>query len=780
MNQFGVGARLARKEDSRFLHGKGRFVGDVQIPGMWHAAFCRSPVAHARLDTIHKPAGAEGRVFVADDLIGVGVIRSGTNLPGFKFSDFPVLAAGKLRHVGEPVAMAVAPSRAEAEDIAGAIGLDYEELPAVVSAEAARAPDAPLIHDHWSDNVVLSTRFENGDIEAVRAAAAHTVTRRYRLNRQTPMPIEGRATCAHYDSRLDELVVWISHQLPHPMQNGLSKFLGLEINRVRVICPDVGGGFGLKTFLEGETVAVAWASMKMDRPVKWVEDRREHLIADANCREHDYSVTMYADDRGIILGIDCECVVDAGAYSPWPWPVGVEGATAIGNLQGPYDIKALSGQSYTLCTNKPCSQPYRGVARPGVCFADELTLDAVAREVGREPWEVRLDNLVRPEQMPYDSITGKHLDSGDYPECLRRVVDMIDVEAVRARQREGEPDGRLVGIGMATFYEQTAYGLGPKGYAGWGIELVPGLEMATVKLTPDGGIWTSVGLHSHGQGMETTLAQVVNEMLGVDPAKVAVRFGDTATAYAGTGTYTSRNMVVGGGAVAQACDALKPALARIGAHLLQCPTDDVRIENGEVVGPGGSVGFDAIGEAFYNHPENLPDDIDPRGLTVTMGYKDKTLGGVFGFSAHAAVVAVDPETGAVEILDYAIVGDCGTMVNPTIVEGQIIGGLAGGIGNVLYEESTYDRNGQPQAVTLADYHVPGATSMPNQLKVGHMESPSPYTTFGAKGVGESGAIGPLGAIGNAVNDALHPLGAEINETPLTPRRVYEAIRRAAG
>ena len=779
LNNQGVGARLPRREDSRFLHGKGQFVADVQIAGMWHAAFCRSPVAHARIDAIRKPAGAEDRVFVADDLTGVGTVRSGTTMPGFKFSDFPILAAGKLRHVGEPVAMAVAPSRAEAEDIAAAVELEYEELPAVTSAAAARAPDAPLIHEHWSDNVVLSTRFENGDIEAAKAAAAHSVTRRYRLNRQTPMPMEGRAACAHYDTRLDELVVWMSHQLPHPMQNGLSKFLGLDINQVRVICPDVGGGFGLKTFLDGETIAVAWASMKMDRPVRWIQDRREHLIADANCREHDYSITMHADDRGILLGVECECVVDAGAYSPWPWPVGVEAATAIGNLQGPYDVEALSGNSYTVCSNKPASQPYRGVARPGVCFADELTLDAVARAVGREPWEVRLDNLVRPEQMPYDTVTGKHLDSGDYPECLRRVVKMIDVDGVRARQREGEPDGRLIGLGMATFYEQTAYGLGPKGYAAWGIELVPGLEMATVRLTPDGGIWTSVGLHSHGQGMETTLAQVVNETLGVDPGKVAVRYGDTATAYAGTGTYTSRNMVVGGGAVAQACEALKPALARIGAHLLQCPEADVRIKNGEVVGPGGSVGFDAIGETFYNHPENLPDDVDPRGLTVTLGYKDKTDGGVFGFGAHAAVVAIDPDTGAVEILDYAIVSDCGTMVNPTIVDGQIIGGLAGGIGNALYEESPYDENGQPQAVTLADYHVPGATAMPVNLTLDHLETPSPYTTFGVKGVGESGAIGPLGAIGNAVNDALHALDAEINETPLTPRRIYESIRRAA-
>ncbi len=776
MSDRGVGASIARKEDARFLRGKGQFVADLQFDGLWHAAFLRSPAAHARLDGIVKPAGAESQVFVAADLTGVRPVRSGASLPGFKSADFPVLAKDKLRHVGEPVAMAVAPTRAEAEDIAAAVALDYRELAPVVDAAAAAAEGAPAIHEHWSDNVVLETRFENGDLEAAKAAAAHAVTRTFRLARQTPMPLEGRAVCAQYDDRLDELVAWISHQLPHPMKNGLCRFLGLDANRVRVVCPDVGGGFGLKTFLDGETLAVSWASMRLGRPIKWVQDRREHLVADANCREHDYRVTLYTDDKGVILGIDCECTVDAGAYSPWPWPVGVEGATAVGNLQGPYDVKAFRGRSRTVCTNKPASQPYRGVARPGVCFALELTLDAAARRVGREPREVRLDNLVRPEQMPYDTITRKHLDSGDYPLALRRAAELIDAEGVRARQAAPEPDGRLIGLGFASFYEQTAYGTGPTGYAAWGIELVPGLEMATVKLTPTGGIWTSVGIHSHGQGMETTLAQVVNQQLGVDPDRVAVRYGDTATSYAGTGTYASRGMVAAGGAVALCCEKLKPLIARIGAHLLQCGADEARVENGEVVGPGGSVGFDAVGEAFYNHPEDLPDDIDPRGLAVTEGWEG-VEGGVFGYGAHAAVVAVDPETGEVELLDYAIVADCGAMVNPQIVGGQIVGGFAGGVGNALYEESRYDRNGQPLSATLAEYHVPAAAEIPD-LKLEHIETPSPYTAFGMKGIGESGAIAPPAAVGNAVNDALRGIGAEIGETPITPRRVHAAIGKA--
>ena len=776
MSDRGVGASIPRKEDDRFLMGTGEFTPDVQVAGMWHAAFNRAPIAHGRLVSVTAPKGAEGQVFSSADMDDIKPIRSTASFPGFKGADFPVLARDKVRYAGEQVAIAVAPSRAEAEDIADAIEVEYEELPAVVDLNDGREPSAALVHDHWADNVCCETGFENGDLEAARAAAVHTVHRRFRMARQTPFPMEGRGTLAHYDSRLDELVVWMSHQLPHPMQRGIAHFLDLEINKVRVICPDVGGGFGLKTHLDGETMAVCWTSLKLGRPIKWVQDRLEHLICDADCRNHQYTMTAYTDEIGKILGMEVECVVDAGAYSPWPWPIGVEAATGVGNLQGPYTVDALKGRSVTVCTNKPPSQPFRGVARPGACFTDELTMDAIARKVGREPWEVRLDNLVPPEAMPYDTVTRKHLDSGDYPEAFRRCVAAIDPEAVRERQKTLEPDGRLIGVGFACFYEQTAYGTGPFGYSAWGIELVPGMEMATVKLTPDGGLWASVGIQCHGQGLETTLAQVATSELGLDPDRIAIRHGDTATAYAGTGTYASRSIVVAGGAVAQGCRELKPRLARIGAHLLQCDESEVAVENAEVRGPGGSVSFAEIAEAFYHHPENLPDDTDRGGLTVTTGYNDKVHGGVFGFGAHGAVVAVDPETGQVEILDYAIVDDCGTRVNPLVVKGQVIGGYAQGIGNALYEESDYDENGQPLSVTLADYHVPAAPMVPD-IKYDYMESPSPYSTMGIKGVGESGAIGPVGAIGNAVNDALKGLGVEIAETPITPRRVFDAIER---
>jgi carbon-monoxide dehydrogenase large subunit len=742
---------------------------------MMHAAFLRSPHAHARLKSVRKPRGQEHRVFVAADLDGVKAIRSSPNFAGFKAADFPVLAVGKVRYAGEAVAMAVAETPAAAEDLIHETAVDYEPLEAVVDMKRALDPTSPRVHDEWSDNLFCETRFDWGDMDAAIKSAKHVVTRECRMNRQTPMPLEGRACLAHEDKRTGEILVYVSHQLPVPVQIGLANFLGLSQRRLRVVSPDVGGAFGLKTYLDGETVAVTWAALRLGQPVRWIQDRYEHLVCDANCRDHWYRVTGYADETGKLLAIDCEAWCDTGAYSPWPWPAGIEASTAPGNIQGPYDVKAVRGRAVTVATNKPPSQPYRGVARPGACFAHETLMDAIAHTVGREPHEVRLHNLVRPEQMPYRTISRKLLDSGDYPEAMRRAAALLRVESVRERQKRGEPDGRLVGLGFAAFYEQTAYGTGPFGYSAWGIELVPGLEPATARLTGDGELVVDVGVHSHGQGHETIFAQIAAEILGIDPAKVTLRYGDTSISPAGTGTYTSRSTVSAGGAVATACKLLRKPLARIGAHLLQAKEAEVEIRGGHVVCPQGSVSFAEIGRAWYHHPEELPSDVDPQGLTAIAGYK-AIDGGVFSYSVHGITVAVDPEIGAIEILDYVIVEDCGRMVNPLLVEGQVIGGLAAGIGNALYEESAYNEQGQPMAATLADYRVPGAAAIPD-VRIVHMETPSPFSEFGMKGVGESGAIGPPAAIANAVNDALRPLGAEIFETPMTPRRVLDAIRQ---
>jgi carbon-monoxide dehydrogenase large subunit len=779
MPQRGVGASIPRKEDDRFMRGRGQYVADIQLPGMWNAAFVRSPHAHARIKSIRPPQGYEDRFFTAADLTDIKTFHCSPNFPGFKHSDFQILsqAGGKVRFVGDPVAVVAAPTRAEAEDLVQAASIDYEVLKPVMVADQALKGSGPYVHDHWGDNVYIQTEKTVGEYDALVKQAKHKVTRDYVMHRQSPMPMEGRGLLASYDSRLDELTVYMSHQLPHPMQTGISQMLGIDHNRVRVICPDVGGGFGLKVYLEVETLVIVSLSRRLKRPIRWIQDRYEHLVGDSNTREHSYRFTMHADARGKVLAVDGEVIVNVGAYSTWPWPAGVEGEIAVGNFTGPYDTRAFKAKHISIATNKPPSGPFRGVTRPLNCYISEVTMDAVARAVGRTPEQVRFENLVKPEQMPYTAITKKHMDSGDYPETLRRALALVEVDKVRARQKAGEKDGRRVGLGIACFYEQTAYGTGPMGYAGWGIELVPGHEIATVKLTPDGGVWVSVGIHSHGQGLETTLAQVASEILTVDPDRIAIRYGDTATAYAGTGTYASRSMVVAGGAVAKSARLLIEPIKKIGAHLLQCDVGDVELKNGEVVGPRGSVPFAAVGRAFYLHPEELPPDFGAATLTATGGHLDKVHGGVFANAAHVAVVAVDPETGFVEVLDYGIVFDCGRMVNPQIVYGQVYGALAQGIGNALYEESEYDAHGNPTSVTLADYIIPGATEMP-EVKIEHMESPSPYSEFGMKGIGENGCIGPPAAIANAISDAFRDIGVEVNETPATPRRVYAAIQQA--
>ena len=336
-------------------------------------------------------------------------------------------------------------------------------------------------------------------------------------------------------------------------RSALSQVLGISQRRLRVVAPDVGASFGLKTYVESETVAVAWAAMKLRRPVRWIQDRYESLVCDANCRDYQCKIIGYADASGRVLGLECDVVVDSGAYSPWPWPAGIEGGLALGNIQGCYDIRALRGRAINVVSNKPAGQPFRGVARPLSCIGHEIVMDGIAEAVGIDPVEVRLRNFVRPEQMPYVSITKKTLDSGDYAAALKRAAELIDLPAVRARQKMGEPDGRLIGVGFASFYEQTAYGTGPFGYVAWGIELVPGMEPAVARLTGDGELILEVGSHSHGQGHETVFAQLAHEMLGIDPRKVAVRFGDTSTSPAGTGTYTSRSMVTTGGAIVEAC-----------------------------------------------------------------------------------------------------------------------------------------------------------------------------------------------------------------------------------
>ena len=774
MAERGVGASVERKEDDRFLRGRGRYVGDFHLPGLRDVAFVRSTVAHARIGTIHVPDEHRTAVFTAADLADVKPIRAATALAGFKHSSEPILASDKVRYAGELVAMCVAGSRAAAEDVAAAVTVDYEELPAVVDMLAAREPDAPLVHEHWGDNVFIEF-LEDGNLAHVADDAAIKVSREIRTARQCMFPLEGRGVVAYWDDRLDYLTVISSAQMPHVVQRGLAECLGLDDGRIRVISPDVGGGFGYKGLLCREEVALAWLALRSRRPVRWLEDCREHLTANANCREHHYRITGYADRDGRLLALDCQASVDAGAYSVYPTSAALEAAQIASLLPGPYDLSAYRCRSAAVATNKCPILPYRGVARSGVCLAIEAIMDAIAHEAGLEPHEVRLKNLVRPEQMPYQNVVGRQYDGGDYPECLRRAAAAIDLQTVRARQRRGEPDGRLIGAGVILFCEQGA--MGTSVLARWGRPVVPGYEQATLRLTADGDLEIHVGTHSQGQGHQTTLAQIAHEVLGVELARIKVLQGDTLYCPFSTGTWASRSVVMAGGAVVRAAQALAERIARIGATLLQAEPAEVCVEQGRVVHGQSSVGFREIASIWYLQPQNLPPDIDPGGLEVTAGYRAGRDAGTFSYAAHGALVAVDPGTGLVHLLDYVVVEDGGRLINPMIVDGQVRGGTAQGIGTCLYEAMPFDAQGQPLASTMLDYLLPGATEVPD-IRVLHMETPSPHTEFGMKGIGEGGAVGPPAAIVSAVNDALRGHGAEVHDLPLTPARILSALAAA--
>ncbi|HEY7244970.1 MAG TPA: xanthine dehydrogenase family protein molybdopterin-binding subunit [Xanthobacteraceae bacterium] len=778
MSADGVGACVLRKEDDRFLRGCGQYVADFHLPGMHDVAFVRSSIARGRIRSMHVPDEHRHAVFAAKDLTGVKPIAAATALSGFKHCREPILALDEVRYVGELVAACLAPSRAQAEDIAAAIRVDYEELAPVVDMLAARREGGPLVHPHWGDNVFIEFIEDSsaGAIERTAGSAPIKVTREIRTSRQCMFPIEGRGVLASWDARLGFLTIVTATQMPHIVQRGMAECLCLSDSSIRVISPDVGGGFGYKGLLCREEVAVAWLALHCGAPVRWLEDARERLSANANCREHHYRITGYADADGRLMAVDCVASVDAGAYSVYPTSSALEAAQVASLLPGPYDFRLYRCRSAAVATNKCPILPYRGVARSGVCLAIEAVMDAIAQQARLEPYEVRLRNLVRPEQMPFTNVVKKQFDGGDYPQSLRRAVTAIGLPAIRERQRTADPDGRLIGVGFSIFCEQGA--MGTAVLSSWGRPVVPGYEQATVRLTTDAGLEVRVGTHSHGQGHETTLAQVAHEILGIELQRIKVLQGDTLCCPFSTGTWGSRTIVMAGGAVAEASRLLGERVKRIGAWLLQTDVGKTHLARGRVHASAASVGLHEIARAWYLQPQSLPPDVDRGGLEVTAGYRPAHDAGTFSYASHAAVVAVDAGSGHVEILDYVVVEDGGRLVNPMVVDGQVRGGTAQGIGTCLFEAMPFDARGQPLASSLLDYFLPGATEVP-PIRVLHMETASPYTEFGIKGIGEGGAVGPPAAILCAVNDALRAVGAEMHDLPITPVRILAAISAAS-
>ncbi len=768
-----IGASLLRKEDARHLLGHGLFIADVRMPGMQDIAFVRSQMAHAAIRQVTKPEADSGSVFTLDDLGPLHILEAGPELAAHRHSPYPALSDGIVRYAGQPIAACMKPARAQAEDLADQVGVDLQELPAVVDCVEAMRVGSPRLFENWPDNAYITSTVAEGDPIVIQSAPIQ-LRRQFRMNRQATVSLECRGVLAYWDHRNDELVVHLSTQGGHVMRLGLSQALGLPENKLRVIAPDVGGGFGGKNRLMPEDIAVCAIAMKVGHPVRWIEDRREHLLASVHCRDHFYNLTIAADRDGTLLGIEGDVYIDAGAYSLWPTGSFMEASMASRNLTGPYRIRHLNLKTYTVATNKAPMGPYRGVARPGACFAIERLVDEVARELKREPFDLRRQNIVTSAELPYETAAGMRLDTGDYTASLDTAREMIGFEAIRARQEKGEPDGRAIGVGFAFYTEQSGHGITE--WVKRKSRVAPGYESANARMLPDGSLMLHVGVQNHGQGHETTLSQIAAHELALDPSQISVRYGDTATAPFGFGTFASRSIVFAGGAVARTCRILAEKIRRIGAHLLQTDFANTRLEAGFVQGPRGSVSFAEIAYAANVRQEHLPAGMDPL-LDATATYEPKETGGVFAYGTHAVVVAVEPDTGAIEILDYAVSEDCGVMINPMIVDGQVQGGIAQGIGTALYEEIPYDEQGQPLATTFGDYMVPCAPEIP-MVRVAHMVTPALATEYGVKGLGEGGAIAPPAAIANAVGDAFRKIGASFNETPLTPRRVSDAVERA--
>ena len=580
---------------------------------------------------------------------------------------------------------------------------------------------------------------------------------------------------AYWDHRLDELVVYLSTQGGQVKRMALSRMLGLPEHKVRVIAPDVGGGFGGKNRIMPEDVAVAAIALKVGHPVRWIEDRREHLLASPHARDHTYDLTICAERDGTLLGIEGDIYIDAGAYALWPTGAFQEASMASRNLTGPYRIRHLKLNAHTVATNKAPMGPYRGVARPGATFAIERLVDEVARELGREPFDLRRQNIVTAAELPYRTAAGMKLDTGDYVAALDIARDKIDLA--------GDPQASGARASLTAAKSASALPSTPS-RAATASSNSPSASFASFPATNPpmpaccrtAAFCIFVGVQNHGQGHETTLAQIAAHELGIDPEQISVRYGDTAIGPYGFGTFASRSIVFAGGAVAKAARALAEKIRRIGAHLLQADVAATRIEDGMVHGPSGKVGFAEIAFAANARPDQLPTGMDPLLETIAT-YEPTDSGGVFAYGTHAVVVAVDPDSGVTEMLDYVVSEDCGTMINPMIVDGQVQGGIAQGIGTALYEEIPYDEAGQPLATTFADYMVPCAPEIPT-VRIEHLVTPALTTEYGVKGLGEGGAIAPPAAIANAVADAFADIGASFNETPLTPRRVSEAIELA--
>jgi len=754
-------------------------VADLTLPRTLHVAFLRSPYAHARIVSIDTRCARElpgVAACVTGDEIATHArpIRAESKMAGYHATEFPPLARGKVRFVGEAVVAVLAESRYVAEDALEAVDVRYAALPVVATPETAMAGDAPLVHEAAGSNVLLSRAFVRGDADAAMAGAAVVVGDRFRFHRHAGVTMENRACLADWNTGAGELTLWSSTQVPGLLREALAELLDLPAHRLRVVAPDVGGGFGVKSALYPEEVAVCALARLTGRPVKWVGDRREDLLTSTQAWDETIDAELAVDADGTIHALRARVVADVGAYSIHPWTASIEVVQVISFLPGPYRVPHYRGEAWGVATNKAPMGPYRGVGRPVSTFVTEALVDRAARRLGMDPVALRLRNLIRPDELPYRSPSGVVWDSGSFVESLERARDVVAYEHVRAAQRDPRRAGRYVGVGVACYVELT--GVGSAIPASPGAAINTGTEGATVRVDPSGTVTASFGLACQGQGHETTLAQVVAAELGARLEDVRVVSGDTAAGPAGTGTYASRSAVIGGGAAILAARALREKALAIGAHLLEVSADDLTLADSRATvrgAPDRALSLREIARAAYAGAKRLPAGMEP-GLEATRFYDPYF--GTASNATHIAVVEVDPETCGVVVRRFVVVEDCGRIINPLIVEGQAIGGVAQGVGAALLEEIVYDGDGQLLTGSLMDYLVPTAAELP-PVEVVHLERPSPTTLGGFKGVGEGGTIGAPAAVANAIADALQPLGIELSELPVTPDRLFRLLSR---
>lgn len=772
-----LGAEVLRKEDPRYLTGRGRYVADIKLPGMLHAAFVRSPYAHARITAVDTSAalaapGVHAVVTGADIAGTIKPITGEARYPNFNSPDWPILVADVVRYQGESVAVVVADSRYLAEDAAELVEVEYEPLPAVVDGLEALEPGSPLVFPDWGDNLFLRRTAAIGDVEGAFAEADVVVSRTYRNQRYTGVPMETRGCIAEYDDAMGTMTLWTSTQVPHLIRSAVADLLGFPENYLRVVSPDVGGGFGIKCSVYPEEVLLPYLARLVKRPVRWIADRSEDLLSGTHAREHIHTVEIAARQDGTITGLRARIVVDSGAYSPWPWTSSMEPGMCAGNIPGPYKITNYEFDTMAVATNKTPLGPYRGVARPAACFSIERAVDDLAHELGMDPAAVRQRNLI--DSYPYMTVTGLEIDSGSLIPAVETMKHLLDYDRLREEQAEAREQGRLVGIGLANYTEQTGHAMTE--FAKRMLPVTVGFDSATVRMDPQGKVWIAAAIHSHGQGLETTLAQLAADEIGVPIEHVRVVYGDTMVSPYGMGTFGSRSAVIGGGAVVRASRTIRDRLQQIASILMECAAEDLEQADGafHVKGvPDRSITIAECSRIAHYRGE-LISELGP-GLDVTEYFDNPPGTGTFANALHAAVVEVDRQTGEVEILRYVVVDDCGTVINPTVVRGQVIGGTAQGIGGAMLERLAYDDSGQLLSGTLMDYLLPTSSEVPD-IEVASLHTPSPITPLGMKGVGEGGAIAPGACLANAVTDALQPFGVSVDETPITPELVLRLMR----